>query len=150
MTRLADRACARLTLARRAPKIGVMPVVNHLELRIDDAVLALLYLDLHDGVRAWKGFDWDAMNRLHEKGYISDPRSKTKAVVFNEDGLGRAERLLGPPLARASRFKFGSTPLEGVSEMAPRRGGWEANPCREKSGATTNLEKRVDRVRLPA
>ena len=26
--------------------------------RIDDAVLALLYLTLHDGWRAWKGFDW--------------------------------------------------------------------------------------------
>jgi len=62
--------------------------------KIDDAVLALLYLGLHDGVRAWKGFDWDAMNRLHERGYISDPRSKTKSVVFTEDGLGRAERLL--------------------------------------------------------
>jgi len=26
--------------------------------RIDDAVLALLLLGLHDGDRAWKGFDW--------------------------------------------------------------------------------------------
>lgn len=25
--------------------------------KIDDAVLALLFLGLHDGVRAWKGFD---------------------------------------------------------------------------------------------
>ncbi len=25
--------------------------------KIDDAVLALLYLGLHDGARAWKGFD---------------------------------------------------------------------------------------------
>ncbi len=31
--------------------------------RIDDAVLALLYLGLHDQYRAWKGFDWEAMNR---------------------------------------------------------------------------------------
>ena len=36
--------------------------------KIGDAVLALLYLGLHDGARAWKGFDWDAMNRLHEQG----------------------------------------------------------------------------------
>ena len=62
--------------------------------KIDDAVLGLLYLGLHDGVRAWKGFDWDVMNRLHERGYISDPRSKTKSVVFTEDGLERAARLL--------------------------------------------------------
>jgi len=62
--------------------------------KIDNAVLALLSLGLHDGVRAWKGFDWDAMNRLHERGYISDPRSKAKSVVFTEEGLERSQRLL--------------------------------------------------------
>lgn len=29
--------------------------------RIDEAILALLYLGLHDKVRIWKSFDWDAM-----------------------------------------------------------------------------------------
>jgi hypothetical protein len=62
--------------------------------KIDDAVLALLYLGLHDGTRAWKGFDWDAMNRLHEQGYITDPRGKAKSVVFTEEGLERAKQLL--------------------------------------------------------
>jgi hypothetical protein len=62
--------------------------------KIDRAVLALLCLGLHDGDRAWKGFDWDAMNRLHEKGFISDPRGKAKSVVFTEEGLMEARRLL--------------------------------------------------------
>jgi len=62
--------------------------------KIDDAVLALLYLGLHEGARAWKGFDWDAMNRLHEQGYITDARGKAKSVVFTEDGLQRAMRLV--------------------------------------------------------
>ncbi len=62
--------------------------------KIDDAVLALLLLGLHDGARAWKGFDWDAMNRLFERGYISDPRGQTKSVVFTEHGLEQAEKLL--------------------------------------------------------
>jgi hypothetical protein len=62
--------------------------------KIDDAVLALLYLGLHDGARAWKGFDWDAMNRLHEQGYITDPRGKAKSVVFTAEGVERAKRLL--------------------------------------------------------
>jgi hypothetical protein len=62
--------------------------------KIDDAVLALLYLGLHDGARAWKGFDWDVMNRLHEKGYITDPVGKAKSVVFSEEGLSRAKALL--------------------------------------------------------
>jgi hypothetical protein len=29
--------------------------------KIDEAVL---YLTLHDGTRAWKGLDWDTMNRF--------------------------------------------------------------------------------------
>lgn len=62
--------------------------------KIDAAVLALLYLGLHDGWRAWKGFDWDAMNRLHEAGMISEPRGKAKSVVFTDEGLERAEQLL--------------------------------------------------------
>ena len=61
--------------------------------RIDQAVLALLHLGLHDGYRAWKGFDWAAMDRLHQKGFISDPVSKAKSIVFTEEGLREAERL---------------------------------------------------------
>jgi hypothetical protein len=61
--------------------------------KIDRAVLGLLYLGLHDGERAWKSFDWDVMARLHERGYISDPRNKTKSVLFTEEGLERAARL---------------------------------------------------------
>jgi len=62
--------------------------------KIDEAVLALLLLGRHDGARAWKGFDWDALNRLHEKGFISDPRGKAKSVVFTDEGITEAERLL--------------------------------------------------------
>ena len=61
--------------------------------RIDEAVLALLYLGLHDGFRTWKGFDWDALDRLHRRGMISDPVGKAKSVVFTEEGLQRSERL---------------------------------------------------------
>jgi hypothetical protein len=61
--------------------------------RIDEAVLALLYLGLHEGTRAWKSFDWDAMARLHEKGYISDPVGKAKSITFTTQGLQEAERL---------------------------------------------------------
>ncbi|HEX4070391.1 MAG TPA: DUF6429 family protein [Planctomycetaceae bacterium] len=70
--------------------------------KIDEATLALLSLGLHDGVRVWKGFDWDALHRLHEKGYITDPRGKAKSVILTEEGLERSqqllERLFGKPL----------------------------------------------------
>ena len=68
--------------------------------RIDDAVLALLWLGLHDGWRAWKGFDWDALDRLHRKGMISDPVGKARSVVFTEQGRREAERLFRAFFAR--------------------------------------------------
>ena len=61
--------------------------------KIDDAVLALLSLTLHDQYRAWKGFDWDALARLHRKGLIDNPVGKTKSVAFTPEGLKRAKEL---------------------------------------------------------
>ena len=61
--------------------------------KIDDAVLVMLYLGLHDGARAWKGFDWNATDRLWKQGYIDDPRGKAKSIVFTEEGLARARSL---------------------------------------------------------
>jgi len=61
--------------------------------KIDDATLALLYLTLHDQYRAWKGFDWDALGRLHEKGMIDNPVGKTKSVAFTQEGLTRSKEL---------------------------------------------------------
>ena len=60
---------------------------------IDDAVLALLFLGRHEGTRTWKSFDWAAMERLHTKGFILDPVSKAKSVVFTDEGLRRSEAL---------------------------------------------------------
>jgi hypothetical protein len=58
---------------------------------IDDAVLALLFLGRHDGMRTRKSFDWAAMERLHTKGLISDPVGKAKSVVFTDEGLRQSE-----------------------------------------------------------
>lgn len=46
-----------------------------------------------DKVRTWKTFDRDVMNRLYEKGLITDPVNKNKAVAFTEVGLKQSERL---------------------------------------------------------
>jgi hypothetical protein len=63
------------------------------EQKIDQTILALLYLTLHGDCRAWKSFDWQAMTRLHEKGLIESPVNKAKSVVLTEKGLTEAERL---------------------------------------------------------
>lgn len=70
--------------------------------KVDEAVLAILYLTLHDRVRAWKGIDWEAMNRLHERGLIDDPVGKQKSIVFSEEGLREAERCFKKLFAKAS------------------------------------------------
>ena len=47
--------------------------------RIDEVTLALLWLTVFKHgttVRTWKSHDWDVLDRLCEKGYISDPKSQ--------------------------------------------------------------------------
>ncbi|MDD2765130.1 MAG: DUF6429 family protein [Opitutaceae bacterium] len=66
--------------------------------KVDETVLALLWLtsfrEKKDWpLRAWKGHDWDAMNRLHEKGYIDDPKGKAKSVGLTGEGARRSEEL---------------------------------------------------------
>ena len=85
--------------------------------RVDEAVLALLYLGLHDRYRAWKGFDWAALDRLHQKGLISDPVSKAKSVVFTEEGLCEAERLFRELFA-ARRGADRGDPEGGTSRVS--------------------------------
>ena len=61
--------------------------------KVDEMVLALLWLTPTGPRRAWKSHDWDAMERLHSKGCISDPKSRAKSVVFSEEGERRAREL---------------------------------------------------------
>ena len=73
-----------------------MPFASIVEIdedKVDEAVLALLWLTLHDERRAWKGFDWDALARLHETGMIGDPVGKAKSVLLTDEGLRRSEAL---------------------------------------------------------
>ncbi|UCF84552.1 MAG: hypothetical protein JSV50_02660 [Desulfobacteraceae bacterium] len=62
--------------------------------KVDEMVLALLYLTTHaQGTRAWKNMDWDAMDRLHDKGYIGNPKTKAKSVTLTEEGERLSEEL---------------------------------------------------------
>jgi hypothetical protein len=64
--------------------------------KIDEVVLALLYLTRCDDkfrAASWKSHDWDTLNRLHEKGFIEDPVSKSKSVGLTEAGRAKSEEL---------------------------------------------------------
>ena len=43
--------------------------------------------------RAWKSFDWDALDRLHAQDLILDPVGKTKSVILTPEGRRRSEEL---------------------------------------------------------
>jgi len=64
--------------------------------KVEEMVLALLYLTTFKdgpGLRAWKGHDWNTLDRLHEKGYISNPASKAKSVILTDEGARRSKEL---------------------------------------------------------
>ena len=61
--------------------------------KLAEVALALLSLTLHGG-RVWKALDWNLMNLLYEKGWISDPVSKAKSVFLAEEGESLARSSL--------------------------------------------------------
>ena len=70
--------------------------MNYNQDKVDETVIALLYLTSFKEskiLKAWKSMDWDAMNRLHEKGFISDPKSKAKSIVFTSEGAKASKEL---------------------------------------------------------
>jgi hypothetical protein len=73
--------------------------------KIDEMVLALLYLTSFYQkvvIRAWKSHDWDALDRLYGKGYISDPKSKAKSIAFSEEGFKLSEELFKKHFAKTA------------------------------------------------
>ena len=62
--------------------------------KIAEAALAILSLTAQaeaDYTRVWKGLDWDLLDLLHEKGWISNPVGKQKSVQLTEEGIKLAQ-----------------------------------------------------------
>ena len=53
--------------------------------KVDEMVLALLFLTLHGDGRAWKGHDWDAMDRLFNESLVPGTRGVPGSSVFPLD-----------------------------------------------------------------
>ena len=63
------------------------------ELKVQEAVLALLgVFEFEDG-RAWKRYDFTVMEDLHRQGLISDPHGRAESVRLTEEGLAKAKVL---------------------------------------------------------
>lgn len=64
--------------------------------KVDELTLALLYLGMSRtpfGGRAAKGFDLQALARLHDKGWLEPPKLKEMSVGITPEGLRKAEEL---------------------------------------------------------
>jgi hypothetical protein len=72
------------------------------QVKIDDAVLALLGALQFEPGRSWKRYDFAVMDRLYEAGMITQPSGKQESVYLTEEGLRRAtalaEKLFGVEL----------------------------------------------------
>lgn len=58
------------------------------------ALLAARAFEEYGSTRAWKGMDWDITDILFEKGWIEDPKTKNKSVVFTEEGKTLGEEFV--------------------------------------------------------
>jgi hypothetical protein len=90
--------------------------------KVDDAVLALLYLTSfseHGFTKCWKGHSWEVLDRLHAKGWISDPKSKAKSVVLSKEGAERSEALFAKMFGEVSADGRSST-NQSVTKAAAR------------------------------
>ena len=69
--------------------------------QVSDLTLMLIYLTAWEEkvvrdetvLRSWKGYDWDTLNGLEDKGLISGSR-RSKSVYLTDEGVARAKELL--------------------------------------------------------
>jgi len=87
------------------------------------------YLTLHDEYRAWKGHDWDALDRLAREGVHLEPRQQGEVVVFTEQGLAEAEQLFHAMFGKSAaikRHRRGEPMLETTIAGQPAKPDWLA------------------------
>ena len=87
--------------------------------KVDKVVMALLYLASSKNgsfIRARKGLDREAMDRLFARGYISDPKANAKSVMLTDLGRARASMLF------RQYFGLDDEDDRSVSQPAKHRG----------------------------
>lgn len=61
--------------------------------KLEQALLAMLYIHHFDDGRVWKGYPFELMDILHSKGYIDNPANKNKSVYLTPEGLEEGRKL---------------------------------------------------------
>ena len=68
--------------------------------KLQDLTLALLGALCSPEGQVWKRHDFGVMDALHERGLITNPRSRNESVWLTEDGMAQAKMLAAHYLAR--------------------------------------------------
>jgi hypothetical protein len=119
--------------------------------KIDEVTLALLHLVKHrqhdiGPMRAWKGFDWDTMDRLHEKGYIDDPVGKAKSVAMTEEGEQRSKELFEAYFVEGEPREDNERSDEATIEANPPEPGLVENFTPEPEHELRLNERTIDEI----
>jgi len=61
--------------------------------KVEEALLALLGVFEFENGRVWKRYDFETMDRLHEKGLIAEAHGRQESVYLTEEGIRRAKEL---------------------------------------------------------
>ena len=66
--------------------------------KVDEMALALLHLVTSGyqegrGARAWKGLDVNVLARLHAKGWIEEPMTKSLSLHLTDEGYRKSREL---------------------------------------------------------
>jgi hypothetical protein len=73
--------------------------------KIQEAVLALLGVFEFENGRVWKRYDFDVMDALHAKGFITEPHSRRESVYLTEEGMALAKELAAKHFGVAGQGK---------------------------------------------
>jgi Domain of unknown function (DUF6429) len=92
------------------------------------------------GRRARKSHGWDALDRLHEKGYISDPKSKAKSVVMTEEGAKRAKELFEKHFMSETGARIRGRSRDDSGREESR---WRRDRCGKEESLFTNTQPKL-------
>ncbi|MGH8214950.1 MAG: DUF6429 family protein [Rhodanobacteraceae bacterium] len=95
--------------------------------RVDYIILALLWANSFKepgGHRAWKSLDWDALDRLHERGLIGNPRSRAHSVTLSDEAFQHGGELFqqwfgGAAVAETPAVKAAKTRARKSAARSP-------------------------------
>lgn len=105
--------------------------------RLDEVVLALLWANSFSEYgyhRAWKSLPWDALDRLHKRNLISNPRSRTRSVALVGDAHEHGRKLF-------EQWFGANSPVAESTPVAKR-------PSKAKAGALTKVDSGVHQFKV--